>query len=140
VIGRLAVSILLLSLPAAAETPAPADLVVVNGKVLTVDPGFRIAEAVAVRDGAFVLVGTSDEARRLVGKATRVIDARGGSVVPGLIDSHVHALDVAAGEMKGGFRELRAVDEIQQWIGQQAEQLSAGKWIWSPRVYPTRLH
>ncbi|HEY3120295.1 MAG TPA: amidohydrolase family protein, partial [Vicinamibacteria bacterium] len=135
----IAASALLLSLRAGTDAPRPADLVVVNGKVLTVDADFRVAEAVAVRDGVFVLVGTNDEARRLIGKSTRVIDARGKSVVPGLIDSHVHALDVARAEMEGGFRELRSVEEIQQWIRQQAAGLPAAQWIWSPRVYPTRL-
>lgn len=135
----LAVSALLLPLPVAAQTPAPADLVVLNGKVLTVDPGFRIAEAVAVRGGVFVLVGKNEDARKLLGKGTRVIDARGQSVVPGLIDSHVHALGVAEGETKGAFRELRTIAEIQEWIRGEAKRQPAGHWIWSPRLYPTRV-
>jgi predicted amidohydrolase YtcJ len=118
---------------------APADLVVLNGKVLTVDPAFRIAEAVAVRDGRIVLVGTSEEARKLVGPDTRLIDAGGKSVVPGLIDSHVHALTVVEGESRGPFRALRSVSEIQAWIREQAAKAPPGQWIWTPRVYPTRL-
>src|SRR5688572_21250526 len=80
-------------LAARAQAPAaaPADLVVLNGRVLTVDPGFRIVEAVAVRGGFFILVGSNEDARKLIGSDTRVIDAGGKSVVPGLIDSHVHA-------------------------------------------------
>jgi hypothetical protein len=128
---------LLFTAPAAAQEPA--DIVVLNGRVLTVDPAFRVAEAVAVRGGAIVLVGTSAEARRLVGKETRVIDADGKSVVPGLIDSHVHALTVAESETRSPFQALRSVGEIQDWVRDRAARLPPGQWIWTPRVYPTRL-
>ena len=63
------------------------NLILVNGKVLTVDPAFTIAEAVAVRDGRILAVGTSDRIRKLAGPATRVVDLAGRSVVPGFIDS-----------------------------------------------------
>ena len=73
--------------PVPPELLAYPNLVVVNGKVLTVDPQFSVAEAVAMRDGRILAVGTSDDIRRLVGPATRVVDAGGRSVVPGFIDS-----------------------------------------------------
>src|SRR6188474_2017063 len=73
--------------PVPPELLAYPNLVVVNGKVLTVDPQFRVAEAVALRDGRILAVGTNAEIRRLVGPATRVVDAGGRSVVPGFIDS-----------------------------------------------------
>src|SRR5687767_12692713 len=76
----------------------PADLVVLNGKILTVDGRFSIAEGAAVRDGRFVAVGPNAEIKKLVGDRTRVIDAKGRTVVPGLIESHVHAIGVARGE------------------------------------------
>jgi predicted amidohydrolase YtcJ len=63
------------------------ELVLVNGKVLTVDVAFTIAEAVAVRDGRVLAVGTTAEIRKLAGPATRVVDLAGRSVVPGFIDS-----------------------------------------------------
>ena len=72
----------------------PADLVVVNGKSSPSMPDSRLAEAVAVRDGRFVAVGTTD-VRARIGATTRVIDARGRTVIPGLIDTHVHALGAA---------------------------------------------
>lgn len=134
-----ALSMLWLSVSASAQAPAPADLVVLNGKVLTVDPGFRVVEAVAVRGGVFVLVGTNEAARKLVGKATRVIDAGAKSVVPGLIDSHVHALGVAESESRGAFRELQTIAEIQEWIRAESGRRPAGQWIWAPRMYPTRV-
>ena len=135
----LAASLLLAGARSAATAERPADLVVLNGRVLTVDASFRIAEAVAVREGVFVRVGANADVRALVGSATRVIDARGRSVVPGLIDSHVHALGVAAGEAVDPYRDLRSVSEIQQWVREKAKRTPEGQWIWTPRTYPPRL-
>ena len=117
----------------------PADLVVLNAKVLTVDDRFREAQALAVRDGRFVAVGSTDEVRARIGGATRVIDGGGRTVIPGLIDSHVHALGVAAAEASQPFRNLRSIDELQDWIRATARRVPPDTWIWTPRVYPTRL-
>ena len=70
-----------------AELVSYPNLVVLNGKVLTIDGQFSVAEAVAIRDGRIFAVGRNDEIKRLVGPPTRVIDAGGRSVVPGFIDS-----------------------------------------------------
>lgn len=75
---------------------SPVDLVIVNGHVFTADEAGTTAEAVAVRGHAIVRVGTNAEVSALRGAATRVVDARGGSVVPGFNDSHVHFIS-------GGF-------------------------------------
>jgi predicted amidohydrolase YtcJ len=136
---RRVLAIVICAASSAWAAPAPADLVVLNGKVLTVDAAFRVAEAAAIRDGVFVLVGTNEEARALVGPRTRVIDAAGRTVIPGLIDSHVHALGVAESEARGAFRDLRTIAEIQAWIREQAAAAPAGQWIFCPRVFPTRL-
>jgi predicted amidohydrolase YtcJ len=118
---------------------APADLAVLNGKVVTLDAGGRLAQAAAIRGGRFVAVGTDAEVRAWVGPDTRVIDAGGRTVIPGLIDSHVHALGVAATEMAQPFRNLTSVADIQAWIRERAAQTEAGTWIWTPRVFPTRI-
>jgi predicted amidohydrolase YtcJ len=120
------------------QAPLPADLVLLNGNVLTVDATFSTAAAVAVRDGRFVAVGSNEDVRRYVGTATRVIDGGGRTVVPGLIDSHVHALGVAAEETAQPFRNLRSIGELQAWIRDAAAHRPGG-WIWTPRVYPTRF-
>src|SRR5687768_18618690 len=84
-------------LGAAAPTgqQAPVDLVVVNAKVLTVDPGNTQAEAVAIRGNTFAAVGTTAAIRKMAGRETRVIDAGGRAVAPCLIGSHVHATGAA---------------------------------------------
>lgn len=71
-------------------TSPTADTVVLNGKVLVLDQAFRRAEALAVRDGRVVAVGTTKEIKRLVGRRTEVLNAKGGTVLPGINDSHLH--------------------------------------------------
>ena len=133
---------LLASLAAASAVQSaepPADLVVLNGRVLTVDASSRIASAVAIRDGVFIAVGSDTEIRARVGPRTRTIDARGRSVIPGLIESHVHATEAARNEASQPFRQLHSIGEIQDWVRQQAKALPAGHWIRLPRVDVTRI-
>jgi predicted amidohydrolase YtcJ len=84
--------LLCLATPAWAQIP---DTILLNGKVVTLDAQSTIQEAIAVRDGHITAVGTSGELRKSAGPATRVIDLRGRTVIPGLIDSHLHAIRAA---------------------------------------------
>jgi predicted amidohydrolase YtcJ len=122
----------------ARQGAVPADLVLLDARILTVDEQFTEARGLAVRDGRFVAVGSNEDIKAYVGTATRVIEGRGRTVVPGLIDTHVHALGVAAAETEQPFRNLTSVAELQDWIRAEAKRRSDG-WIWTPRVYPTRL-
>ncbi|MEO8260100.1 MAG: amidohydrolase [Acidobacteriota bacterium] len=78
--------------PIAAQS---ADIVLVNGKVVTVDSQFSIRQAIAVRDGKILAAGATPGILKLAGPATRVIDLHGRTVIPGLIDSHLHAIRAA---------------------------------------------
>lgn len=69
-----------------------ADLVVTNAKIVTLDPASTIAQALAVREGKIIAVGGNDTMGGLIGPATRRVDAGGRTVIPGLIDSHIHAV------------------------------------------------
>jgi len=75
--------------PAQAQTP---DTILVNGKILAVDERFSTREALSIHDGKIQAVGTSTDIRKTAGPATRVIDLQGRTVIPGLIDSHQHAI------------------------------------------------
>ncbi|MBI3636690.1 MAG: amidohydrolase [Candidatus Rokubacteria bacterium] len=134
---RVAVTVVLLLAAvsvAAAQTPPAVlhypELVLVNGKVVTVDDRFRIARAVAVRQDRILAVGTDAEVRALAGPETRVIDVGGRTVVPGLIDSHNHML-------RAGFRwpqevrldEMTSVEEILAAVKARAARLKPGEWI-----------
>jgi predicted amidohydrolase YtcJ len=120
-------------------SPPPADLVLVNGNVVTVDEKFSVASALAVRDGKFVAIGSNDVVRRHVGGGTRVIEGRGRTVIPGLIDTHVHALGVAEAEAAQPFRNLTSIGDLQDWIKAEAARQPKGTWLWTPRTYPTRF-
>ncbi len=106
------------------------DIVLVNGKVVTVDDRFSVREAVAIREDRFLAVGTSAEIRALAGPSTRVIDLGGRTVLPGLVDSHNHML-------RAGFRwpqevrldEAESVEQILAAIRDQAAKVKPGEWI-----------
>jgi predicted amidohydrolase YtcJ len=116
----------------------PADLVLTNGKIITVDDRFSIAQAVAIRGERIVAVGTSQEIARLAGPSTRRIDLRGRSVVPGLIDNHAHYME--EGVLWTVELRLDNVDTRKQaleMIRAKASALPAGQWVytlggWSP--------
>ncbi len=78
------------------------DLVILNGSLLTFDPANSDATALAIKDGAILAVGSTQEIRETAGQGTRIIDAAGGTVMPGFIDSHVHLF--------GGSAELDMLD------------------------------
>lgn len=126
------------TLPAAAAE-APADVVILNGKVLTVDAAFSRASAVAIKDGRFVAVGSDAAIRQRVGPATRTIDAQLRTVIPGLIESHVHATGASRGEANQPFRQLHSIAEIQAWVREKAKTVAPGNWIQLPRVDVTRI-
>ncbi len=83
-----------LLLPCLAEAQ-PADLIVTNAKIVTLDAKSTVAQALAVRDGRVAAVGSAEAVRQLAGPATRTVDAGGRTVIPGLIDSHIHAVRAA---------------------------------------------
>src|SRR4051812_17729353 len=91
----------------ASQPPAPADLIVFNGKVVTLDARSTVAQAVAVRGGKIVAVGTSNEIVAKWGKAARMIDAGGKTVLPGLYDSHVHPVGAATSEATEPLPDLK---------------------------------
>ena len=122
----------------AAETE-PADLVIVGGQVITLDAQDRIAEAIAVRGGRIVAVGTNADVEKLAGPQTKVVRLQGQSVCPGFIETHCHAVGVAKATVTGEYAELGSIGEIQEWIRRRAAQVPAGTWIEVPRNEITRL-
>lgn len=89
---RKLLAILVISCWATSAYAQKADLIVTNAKIVTLDPASTIAQALAVRDGKIVAVGGNDAMEGLIGPATRRVDAGGRTIIPGLIDSHIHAV------------------------------------------------
>lgn len=114
---------------ATAQIP-PADLILVNGRIVTVDAGFSIARAVAIREGRFVAVGDDDAVRRHAGSATRTIDLRGRTVVPGLADNHLHN---AGGGPGVDLSRARSVADVLAAVSARAAQAGPGGIVVSNR-------
>jgi predicted amidohydrolase YtcJ len=138
-LSRVLSFVLAASAAAAFAAEPPASLVVLNGKVLTVDARGTVAQAVAIRDNRFVYVGNEAGARKLIGRDTKVIDAGGNSVVPGLFETHVHAIGVARDQLTEPFRQLSSLAEIHEWVREKAARTPRGEWIRIPRVDLTRM-
>jgi predicted amidohydrolase YtcJ len=81
---------LCISIYSIAVTATPPDTILFNGKILTVDPQFSVAEAIAISDGRIVAVGTNTEVLELAASQTDQFDLEGHTVIPGLIDNHMH--------------------------------------------------
>lgn len=118
---------------------ADADLILYNGKIVTVDQRFSVQEAIAVKDGRFVVVGANQEALREKGARTRVIDLKGKTVLPGLIDAHVHILGSALSEYREKLPVFDSIATIQRYIREKAKTTPKGAWIIVPRTLPPRL-
>jgi predicted amidohydrolase YtcJ len=106
--------------------PVQADLVLLNGTVITVDARDTVAEAVAVQAGRIVYVGTSASAGTFVGDRTNVIDLRGRTATPGLIDTHVHFSEPADTLDLG---DARSMDEVISRVKARAAGVPAGNWV-----------
>ena len=119
----------LLLILGACRNPAPADLVLINGKVATVDADFAIRGAVAVRDGRIVYVGTSDEARAYRGPETKVIDCAGLLVLPGLIDAHAHLHDLGDALSSLDVTGSTSFEEIVDKVAERIKTAAPGEWI-----------
>jgi predicted amidohydrolase YtcJ len=116
-----------------------ADTVMLGGKILVLDGAGRTVQALAIRGGRIVALGSDAEMRPYTGQRTKVIPLNGHMVVPGLIESHAHALGVAREEHDQPYAELSSIPEVQAWIRTRAKQVPPGTWIRVPRNDLTRL-
>jgi predicted amidohydrolase YtcJ len=119
---------------------APPDAVFFNGKVLTVDPAFRVFEALAVRDGRIVATGSNAGMRALAAPGrTQIHDLGGRMVLPGLIDSHVHAPAAAIFEVDHEVPEMETIADVLAYIRARTQVVPEGQWIQTSQVFITRL-
>jgi len=112
--------------------PAAADLVLINGHVITVDTEDTEAGAVAVRGGKILAVGTDAEIEALVGPATERIDLQGRTVTPALIDAHAHFAMGAVNrlyQLDLSYPNVQSIDDIVEKVAAQVEELEPGEWV-----------
>lgn len=108
-----------------------ADIVFLNGEVITVNEKNEIAEAVAVKDKRILAVGTNGDVESFVGKETEVVDLAGKSLLPGFIDSHLHMTQVGTYKLGISCKEatIKTVDDVLKEIAKKVEETPKGHWI-----------
>lgn len=124
----------------------PVDLLLVNGTVHTMDARRPVAEAVGVRQGRIVFVGSNREAEVFRASALRLVDLAGATVVPGLNDAHLHLAGIGFRELSFDLEGTKGVADLQARLKAQVAQAGPGQWIvgrgwiethWSPATFPT---
>ncbi len=120
----------------------PADLVLTNGRIYTVDNARPHASALAVRDGRVLFVGSDAEAKVLAGPSTLVIDLHGATVVPGIVDAHAHLLGLGNKLQRVDLVGSKSYDEVVSRVKTWAKDVKPGVWIqgrgWDQNLWPTR--
>jgi predicted amidohydrolase YtcJ len=118
-----------LALFAAAAFAQPADLVLRNGKIVTMNSAAPVVQALAVRGGRIAALGANSDAAGWTGPNTRVIDLHGMLAIPGFIEGHGHFIGVGQFRMGLDLREARTWDEIVAQVARAAKQAKPGEWI-----------
>jgi len=143
-IASFAVAVLLAAPAAPAEKPA--DLVLVGGAIITLDPAHPRATAVAVRDGRIVAVGDQAQVTPLVGVATKRVDLAGRAVFPGLTDAHVHVESLGAAIENLDLVGAATLDEARRRVAARVGALKPDEWLlgrgwdqndWPGQQFPT---
>jgi predicted amidohydrolase YtcJ len=138
---------LLLVLPFVQATTEPADIVFKNGNIYTVNDRQPRAEAIAVKAGKILFVGSNKNVAAYQGKDTWVIDLRGNTVVPGMTDSHYHLMGVGEREMTLNLEGTMTLEGFLAKVKEQVDRAKPGEWVtgrgwietfWKPPVFPTR--
>jgi predicted amidohydrolase YtcJ len=143
---RFALLFLAFAAPLAAQTARPADLVVTNARIYTVDDARPVASAMAVRDGKVLFVGSVREAMALRGAGTRLVDLGGRTVIPGMVDAHAHLLGLGQSLRTVNLFGAKSYDEVIARVVERAKGLQAGQWLqgrgwdqnqWGDTRFPT---
>jgi predicted amidohydrolase YtcJ len=110
--------------PVQGQRAAAPDVIYYNGKIVTVDDRFSYAQAVAITGDKFSAVGSNDEVRKLAGPATRQVDLRGLTVIPGLTDNHLHG---AGGGPGVDLSRARSLDDVLNAVAARVKQAEPGE-------------
>jgi predicted amidohydrolase YtcJ len=129
----------MLALAVSTLNAAEADLILHRGKVVTVDPAFSIHQAVAIKDGRILKVGTDEAVLVDKGPNTGLIDLDGKMVLPGLMDSHAHPADACLTEFDHPIPPMERIQDVLDYIQARARVLKEGEWIEVRQVFITRL-
>ena len=106
-----------------------ADMVLLNGKIITMNSSKPIAEAVAVKKNKIIKVDTNKKINSLVTKSTKIINLNGKTVVPGFIDSHIHVADFGKFLTWINLQNVKSIKELQKKVKERSEKISKERWI-----------
>ena len=118
--------------PQSTMEPLSPDMVLVNGKIITVDPKDSIAEAVAIRDGKIIELGRTSEIKKLAGEHTRVVDLDGLTATPGLIDSHCHFASGGITRLYSlnlSYPNVKNIPDVVAKVQASSKDRNPGEWI-----------
>jgi predicted amidohydrolase YtcJ len=107
----------------------PADLILRNGKIVTLEPATPVVQAIAIRGDRIAAVGADDRIGRMAGPGTRTIDLGGRLAIPGFIEGHGHFTGVGEFRMRLNLREAQSWDDIVAIVARAAAQAQPGTWI-----------
>ena len=140
------IQILVVSVVGTSAQAVTADLVVTNANIRTMDAKRTVARSIAVLNGRVVAVGSEADTKPLIGSKTRVIDAKGRTIIPGFNDAHVHFLETGQQLSSVDLRDAKTPEEFVKRIRDFAAKLPKGRWIlggkwdhenWKPNTLPT---
>lgn len=117
----------------------PAETIIRNANILTLDSQFSKAQAMAIAGGRILAVGTNKQIEPFSTSTTKVIDAAGRTILPGIYDSHVHSYRASVSEFSGPMPILDSLADAFIYIRQKAASQPTGSWIVLERIYPTRM-
>ncbi len=107
----------------------PADLVLINGKIATMDEKNPLVEAISIKGDKIQLAGTNDQIKKVIGDSTNVIDLKGKFVMPGFNDSHAHFLGIGESKTILDLHEAKNYDEVIALVAKAADNAKPGEWI-----------
>jgi len=125
----------------------PADLVLINGNIITMNPKQPHAQAIAIKYDRIIEFGTNDEVKPLINRNTKIIDLKGKIVTPGFIDTHVHISGFGRSLTTIDLRGVNSIEEMQRKLKEQVQKTAKDRWIlghgwdqerFKEKRYPTR--
>jgi len=106
-----------------------ADLVLTNGKIISVDNNNTITEAIAISADTILALGSKDEINKYIDSKTKVVDLKGKTVIPGFIDSHAHLISTGRSKLILNFANVNSWEEIVSMVAEVAKNIAPGEWI-----------
>lgn len=144
--GWLVGAVAMVAVTTTSGAQSPADLIVTNGRIYTVDDGRPLAHAIAIRDGRILFVGSNRGAEALAGPTTQRLDLDGRTVLPGMIDAHGHFMSLGTRLRQVDLVGTTSYDEVIARVVERARTTPKGQWIqgrgwdqndWADTRFPT---